>query len=130
LYDKAYKTYTAKQWGTDPFSLDESVLNRVKMRLNYEEKYLNTDFQFIPKHGYTKLFENMLNHENIEVTLNTNAINHITFDDTNNVVLYDGIKYDVLVFTGAIDELFGEMYGSLPYRSLEFVYESKKTNSI
>ena len=130
LYDKAYKTYTSKQWGTDPFSLDESVLNRVKMRLNYEEKYLNTDFQFIPKYGYTKLFENMLNHENIEIILNTNAIEHITFDDIDNIALYDGVKYDILVFTGAIDELFGEIYGSLPYRSLEFVYESKKTNSI
>ena len=130
LYEKAYKTYTTKQWNMQPEQLDRSVLDRVKMRLNYEERYLNVDFQYIPKHGYTKLFENMLNHKNIEVILNTDAIKHITFDDVDNIVLYDGIKYDILVFTGAIDELFGEIYGSLPYRSLEFVYESKKTNSI
>ena len=115
LYEKAYKTYTTKQWNMQPEQLDRSVLDRVKMRLNYEERYLNVDFQYVPKYGYTKLFENMLNHENIEIILNTNAVDHISFDDVDNVVLYDGIKYDVLVFTGAIDELFGEIYGSLPY---------------
>lgn len=130
LYEKAYKTYTAKQWNLKPEQLDRSVLDRVKMRLNYEERYLDVDFQYIPKHGYTKLFENLLNHPNIEIELNTNAIDHIRFDDEHEIVLYDGEEYDVLVFTGAIDELFDYKYGKLPYRSLEFVYESQKTTSI
>lgn len=130
LYEKAYKTYTAKQWNLDPDQLDQSVLDRVKMRLNYEERYLNADFQFIPKNGYTPIFENMLNHKNIEVFLNTDALDYISFDDQNKKVLYDGKQVEILVFTGAIDELFGLEYGALPYRSLEFEYESQKTDSI
>lgn len=130
LYEKAYKTYTAKQWDLDPEQLDKSVLDRVKMRLNYEERYLDADFQFIPKYGYTALFENLLNHPNIHVELNTDALDYISFDKTAKKTLYNNEKVDMLVFTGAIDELFGLEYGALPYRSLEFEYESQKTDSI
>ena len=130
LYEKAYKTYTAKQWNLDPRQLDKSVLDRVKMRLNYEERYLNADFQFVPKDGYTPIFERMLNHSNIQIELNTDATERIRFDESAQKVLYEGEAIEVLVFTGAIDELFGLEYGALPYRSLEFEYESQKTDSI
>ena len=130
LYEKAYKTYTAKQWDLDPEQLDKSVLDRVKMRLNYEERYLNADFQFVPKDGYTALFENLLSHPNIQIELNTDALEHIRFNEENKKVLYDGQEIEMLIFTGAIDELFGLEYGALPYRSLEFEYESQKTDSI
>ena len=130
LYEKAYKTYTAKQWSLDPEQLDKSVLDRVKMRLNYEERYLDADFQFIPKYGYTALFENLLRHPNIKVELNIDALEYISFDEENKKVLYEGNSVEKLVFTGAIDELFNLEYGALPYRSLEFEYESQKADSI
>lgn len=129
LFEKAYKTYIAKQWGLDPDKLDKYILERVPMAMNYDERYLNKDFQYLPKNGFTELFKNMLNHPNISVELNTDAIEHIEFDEENKLITYDGKKVDLLIFTGAIDELFNLKYGRLPYRSLEFkyTYENKKS---
>ena len=127
LFDKAYKTYVAKQWGLRPDQIDRSVLNRVPMAMNYDERYINKDFQFMPKYGFTKIFENMLNHPNIEVRLNTNSLDKLTLDEKNHRVLYDGKEYKQIIFTGAIDELFEEKYGSLPYRSLDIHYHSEKS---
>jgi UDP-galactopyranose mutase len=123
LFEKAYKTYTAKQWGIPVDKIDKYVLDRVPMAMNYDERYLNKDFQYLPKDGFTKLFENMLNHKNISVSLNTDALLHITFDDKNKIIQYDGERVDCLIFTGPIDELFGLKYGQLPYRSLDIKYE-------
>ena len=123
LFEKAYRTYTSKQWGIPPEQIDKSVLERVPMAMNYDERYLNKDFQYLPKYGFTKLFENMLCHKNIEVKLNCDAFEHLSFDGENSIIKYDGENVDLLVFTGAIDELFSLKYGRLPYRSLDIQYE-------
>ena len=129
LFEKAYRTYTAKQWGLEPEEIDKSVLDRVPMAMNYDERYLNKDFQYLPKKGFTELFKNMLDHPNINVSLNTDALLHIKFDEDSKSITYDGDKVELLVFTGAIDELFGLKYGRLPYRSLDikYKYENKKS---
>ncbi len=129
LFDKAYRTYTAKQWGLKPEEIDKSVLDRVPMAMSYDERYLNKDFQYLPKKGFTALFQNMLDHPNITVELNTDALEHIAFDSENKKIKYDGEDVELLVFTGAIDELFAKKYGSLPYRSLDirYQYENKKS---
>ena len=129
LFEKAYRTYTAKQWGIPPEEIDKSVLERVPMAMNFDERYLNKDFQYLPKHGFHKLFENMLNHPNIDIELNTDALKHIEFDEENARITYDGKNVELLIFTGAIDELFGLKYGRLPYRSLDirYTYENKKS---
>lgn len=124
LFEKAYKTYTMKQWGLTTEQIDPDVLNRVKMALNYDERYLNKDFQYLPVDGFTALFEKLLDHPNIELRLNTDALDKITF--SGDKVLYDGIEPEALIYTGAIDELFDEKYGKLPYRSLKFAYESQE----
>lgn len=123
LFEKAYRTYTAKQWGIPPESIEKSVLERVPMAMSFDERYLNKDFQYLPVKGYTEIFRNMLDHPNIDLQLGTDALSHIRFDENEDLVLYDGEKVDCLIYTGAIDELFGLKYGRLPYRSLKIEYD-------
>ena len=123
LYEKAFKTYTSKQWGIKPSEIDKSVIERTPIAMNYDRRYLNKDYQYLPKDGYTKLFNNMLKHSNIEVVLNCDALQYLHFDENNKVLLFDRKKVDLLIFTGAIDELFGCKYGRLPYRSLDIHYD-------
>lgn len=129
LFEKAYRTYTAKQWGLEPEQIDRSVLERVPMAMNFDARYLNKDFQYLPKKGYTEIFRNLLHHENITVTLHTDALTHIRFDSAKHVITYDDEDVELLIFTGNIDELFGLKYGRLPYRSLyiKYTYENKKS---
>ncbi len=122
LFEKAFIPYTMKMWGLSPEQVDASILNRAPMTLNYDERYQNKDFQYLPKHGFTKLFEEMLNHENITVQLNTDALDKL--DLTNENISYDGNAFECVIFTGPIDELFACKYGVLPYRSMEFTYET------
>ena len=130
LFEKAYKTYTSKQWGIGVDKIDKYVLERVPMAMNYDERYLNKDFQYLPKEGFTKLFENMLDHPNIEVKLNTDAMDYIEFDEDNAKIKYQGREIKCLIFTGAIDELFALKHGELPYRSLDIKYEYQEVESI
>ena len=128
LFEKAFRTYTSKMWGTDVNKIDKYVLERVPFAMNYDERYLNKDFQYLPKSGFTEIFKNMLAHSNINVFLDTDALKHIEFKD--NSVLYDGEKVELLVFTGPIDELFDYKYGNLPYRSLDIRYEYSEKDSV
>ena len=70
----------------------------------------------MPKDGYTKMFERMLNHKNIEIILNT---------DYKKIV--NDIKFDKMIYTGPIDYFFDYEFGKLPYRSLTFQWENIKT---
>lgn len=126
LFEKAYRTYTAKMWGLEPDQIDRSVLNRAMMSLGYDERYQNKDFQYLPKYGFTKLFERMLDHPNITIRLNCDALEHITLDYESGIALFDGERFKQIIYTGAIDELFQEKYGHLPYRSLDIQYRYEK----
>ncbi|MCL2749544.1 MAG: UDP-galactopyranose mutase [Coriobacteriia bacterium] len=121
LFDKAYRPYCAKQWGLDANTIDRSVLDRVMMSMGYDERYIDRDFQYMFNEGFTKLFENMLDLPNISIELETDAQPKITLVDGK--VKYNGEVPAALVFTGAVDELFGLKYGTLPYRSLDIRYE-------
>ncbi|MCC2624150.1 MAG: glf [Burkholderiales bacterium] len=113
LYEKFFRGYTRKQWGLDPSKLDKTVTARVPTRTTNDDRYFNDSFQYMPLDGYTKLFENMLNHPNITIRLNIN------FKD-----IQSKIAYKKLVYTGPIDEYFNYCYGKLPYRSLNFVHKT------
>ncbi len=130
LFDKAYKTYTAKMWGIGVDEIDKYVLERVPMAIGYDERYLNKDFQYLPQKGFTEIFRNMLNHPNIDLQLNTDALNFISFDEAMQTILYKGQKIDALIFTGPVDELFKFKFGALPYRSLDIRYEYSDKNSV
>lgn len=130
LFEKAYRTYTSKMWGIQPEELDKYVLDRVPMAMSYDERYLNKDFQYLPQNGFTKLFEKMLQHPNIQVQLNTDALKHVKLDQESQTVKYDGETLDCLIYTGPIDELLGCKYGRLPYRSLDIRYQYAETASV
>ncbi len=113
LYETFFRGYTRKQWGIDPSELDRSVTARVPTRTNTDDRYFTDRFQAMPAAGYTAMFERMLDHTLIDVELG------VEFEDVRSRVTYDH-----LVFTGPIDEYFGEVYGKLPYRSLRFRHET------
>jgi len=111
IYEAFFKNYTIKQWGIDPKKLVPSVTARIPIRINTDDRYVNDNFQVMPKDGYTKLFERLL--RGIEVRLNT------SFEKVK-----DKIKYEKLIYTGPIDEFFDYKFGRLPYRSLRFKFET------
>jgi UDP-galactopyranose mutase len=113
LYAKFFRNYTRKQWDLDPSQLDASVAARVPTRSSRDDRYFTDTYQAMPLHGYTRMFERMLAHPNIKVLLGTD------FRELDGLVAYDR-----LVYTGPIDEYFGFRFGRLPYRSLEFRFET------
>ena len=128
LFEKAYRTYTSKMWGLPPERIDKYVLDRVPMAMSYDRRYLNKDFQYLPIKGFTKLFENLLDHPNIELQMETDALEHLRLAEDG--VSYDGEWVKCLIYTGAIDELFGRKYGPLPDRSLDIRYAYSEKDSI
>lgn len=130
IFEKAYKPYVSKQWGLNTDEIDRSVLNRVQMTLSYDERYINKDFQYMPCGGFTNIFKNLLNHKNIEVRLNCNAIEALILDKESSIVTHKEEKSKCIVFTGAIDELLNCKYGNLPYRSLDIKYYTEKTDAL
>jgi UDP-galactopyranose mutase len=113
LYRTFFEGYTRKQWGLDASKLDKSVTARVPTRTDTDDRYFLDRFQAMPRDGYTRMFERMLDHENITVMVGTD------FADLKQ----DGLASHT-IFTGPIDEYFGHCLGRLPYRSLEFHHET------
>lgn len=109
LYEKFFRGYTRKQWGLDPSELDKSVTSRVPTRTNQDDRYFTDEFQFMPKHGYTRMFEKMVSHPNIHVMTQTE------YEDVKNIVPHRRV-----IYSGPIDEYFNFQFGKLPYRSLRF----------
>lgn len=117
LYEKMFKHYTKKQWDKYPAQLDASVLDRIPVRYNYDERYFSDTYQALPKGGYTQLFENIVKHPNIEILLETDY-----FDVKEQ---YTG--YEKLFYTGPVDRFFDFKHSltqKLEYRSINFVSET------
>ncbi len=124
LFEKDYMPYTCKQWDLRPDQMDVSVLNRVQVMLSYRDTYFNDTYESMPAEGYTKLFQNMLDHPNITVQLNTDALEVLQAEPESGRILYQGSPVACpVVYTGALDELFGYRFGHLPYRALWFEYK-------
>jgi UDP-galactopyranose mutase len=113
LYTKFFRNYTRKQWDLDPSELDPSVTGRVPFRTSRDDRYFTDTYQVMPRDGYSRMFERMLRHQNIKVLLNTD------YREIETV-----IPYSEMVYTGPIDEFFEFKCGKLPYRSLEFQFET------
>ncbi len=113
LYEKFFRGYTTKQWGRDPSQLDASVTSRIPTRTNRDDRYFTDQFQFMPRDGYTAMFDRMLDHPNIDVRLETDYRELRPLPATGAVI-----------YTGPIDEFFGFRFGPLPYRSLDFRFET------
>ena len=113
LYEKLFQGYTRKQWGLDPSQLDSSVTARIPVRLNRDDRYFGDTWQVMPRYGFTRMFENMLDHPRITITLDT---------DYRDVI--KSVRFKEMVYTGPIDEFFDYRFGKLPYRSLQFRHET------
>ena len=116
LYEKFFRNYTRKQWGLDPAELDAAVTARVPVRTNRDDRYFTDTYQVMPLHGYTKMFERMLAHPNVNVLLNAD------YREVRSM-----IPHAAVIFTGPIDEYFDFRFGKLSYRSLEFKFETIDT---
>jgi UDP-galactopyranose mutase len=116
LYEKFFRGYTRKQWGLDPSQLDKCVTARIPTRTNDDDRYFLDKHQFMPARGYTNMFENMLNHPNIEIMLDTD------YRDVKDIV-----KFRRVIYTGPVDEFFDYRFGKLPYRSLKFKHVTVDT---
>jgi UDP-galactopyranose mutase len=114
LYELFFEGYTTKQWGLSPRQLAASVTARLPLRFNHDCRYPEETFQVLPSKGYTHLFQRLLDHENIHLTLG-DKVSGATIKSLNNY-------YNVTIYTGPVDEFFNYEFGNLKYRSLEFVW--------
>ncbi len=113
LYEKMFKNYTIKQWDMEPKELDASVMARIPVRTDFNDRYFSDKYEAQPKSGYAKLMEKMLDHPNIKVELKKDFFQ-----------VKDELEYDKLFFSGKIDEFFNYKFGKLGYRSLKFEFST------
>ncbi len=114
LYEKMFKNYTIKQWDKDPKELEASVMDRIPVRFNHDDRYFTDKYQMYPKEGYEKIFRNMLASPLIKVRTGS------SWEEVSKEVR----GYEKLFFTGTIDSYFNEEFGKLEYRSLRFEEET------
>ena len=119
LYVKFFRGYTRKQWGLDPSELAAQVAARIPVRTNRDDRYFTDTYQVMPRHGYTRMFSRMVRHPNIHLMLNTDYRE-----------IRETVPHKKVIYTGPIDEYFDFQLGRLPYRSLEFRFESHATEHV
>jgi len=123
VYKNIFLHYTQKQWGIAAEDIDPSVTARVPILISYDNRYFQDEYQGMPANGYTQLFEKMLDHPNISLQLNTDSTD--IFKLMENKIFFNGRPFSgTVIYTGAVDELFNCCFGRLPYRTLDFVFET------
>ncbi|MGE4276931.1 MAG: UDP-galactopyranose mutase [Lawsonibacter sp.] len=123
VYEHVFVHYTMKQWGQKPEDIDPNTTARVPVFLSRDDRYFQDAYQGMPLNGYTPMFEAMLDHPNITLELGADARNRL--DVTGEVLTVDGVPFaGPVIYTGQADELFGFRYGPLPYRTLDFRFET------
>lgn len=128
IYDKVFLGYNEKMWGLDPFEIDKEVIGRSPIKISYDNRKSHSLYEVVPKNGYTSMFNNILNHPNISIRLNTEAKEIIEISD-NQIVFNNNIFEGKVISTAPIDDLFDYKFGVLPYRALYFRTELKKVSS-
>lgn len=131
LYNAFIKNYTEKQWGTSAKNLSAEILKRIPVRFNHDDRYFaSAKHQGIPKNGYTKIVEKMLDSSNIEIRLNTRYKDlalDFSFDQNSKAI---DLKTLPTIYTGPVDELLDYELGILPYRSLRFESSWSETEDL
>ncbi len=107
IYRAFFEGYTRKQWGVEPSALPASILKRLPLRFNYDDNYFNHPYQGMPRNGYTEIVENILDHENIQLRLNTR------FEELDE-------DFRHIFYSGPLDRYFNYDLGRLGYRTLDF----------
>jgi UDP-galactopyranose mutase len=109
LYEAFIKGYTAKQWQTDPTKLSADIITRLPVRYTFENRWFNDTYEGLPVDGYTAWLTRMADHPNIEVRLETDF-----FD-----VAEEWKGKVPIVYTGPVDEYFGNSEGRLSWRTVD-----------
>ena len=123
VYEHVFVHYTMKQWGQTPEEIDPNTTARVPVFLSRDDRYFQDAYQGMPLEGYTPLFEKLLDHPGIAVELGTDALKRL--DLSGDRVRVDGEVFEgPVIYTGQADELFGFQFGPLPYRTLDFRFET------
>ena len=123
IYNNIFLYYTQKQWGLAPEEIDSLVTARVPVYISYDNRYFQDTYQGMPSTSYTSLFECLLDHPNIEIQLNSDARRLLRLE--SGEVFFDGSPFNgTVIYSGPVDELFECRYGQLPYRTLDFVFET------
>ena len=123
VYEHVFVHYTMKQWGQKPEDIDPNTTARVPVFLSRDDRYFQDAFQGMPEEGYTPMFEKMLDHPNITLELGRDALGRL--DVGGEKLKVDGKAFDgPVVYTGQADELFRFRFGPLPYRTLDFRFET------
>ena len=123
VYEHVFVHYTMKQWGQKPEEIDPNTTARVPVFLSRDPRYFQDAYQGMPLDGYTPMFEKMLDHPNIAVELGMDALERLELAD--GVIKLDGEVFNgPVIYTGQADDLFGFRFGPLPYRTLDFGFET------
>ena len=123
VYEHVFVRYTMKQWGQTPEEIDPATTARVPVFLSRDDRYFQDAYQGMPLEGYTPLFAKMLDHPNITVELGADALKRLELSD--GLVMLDGEAFSgPVIYTGQADELFSFRFGPLPYRTLDFRFET------
>ena len=127
VYEHVFVHYTMKQWGQKPEDIDPNTTARVPVFLSRDDRYFQDACQGMPLEGYTPMFQKMLDHPNITVELEADALERL--DLSGDVLKVDGVPFEgEVIYTGQADELFRFQYGPLPYRTLDFRFETLETD--
>ena len=123
VYDHVFVRYTMKQWGQKPEEIDPNTTARVPVFLSRDDRYFQDKYQGLPTGGYTPIFEKILDHPNITVETGCDALKRLKLE--SGTILLDGVPFDgPVIYTGQADELFRFQFGPLPYRTLDFEFET------
>ncbi|KAK8848110.1 hypothetical protein M9Y10_019166 [Tritrichomonas musculus] len=123
VYENVFLKYTMKQWGKKPNEIDPAVTGRVPVFISRDNGYFQDLYQGMPLNGYTPLAQNIADHPNITIRYETDCRKVLKIDGSK--VEFEGKPYNgIIIFTGQVDELFGRCYGMLPYRTLDFAFET------
>ncbi len=118
LYEAFVKHYTGKQWQTDPKDLPASIISRLPVRYTYDNRYFNDTHEGLPTNGYTAWLENMADHPNIEVKLNTD------YFDESQPFNKNAVRGNLpVVYTGPVDRYFDYEIGDLKWRTIDLESE-------
>ena len=116
LYEAFIKEYTGKQWQTDPGELPASIISRLPVRFNYDNRYFKDTWEGLPRDGYTAWFERMIDDPRITVSLNTD------FFDASQPYNREALNAAgvPVVYTGPVDRYFDYALGDLKWRTVDF----------
>ncbi|MFW5887399.1 MAG: UDP-galactopyranose/dTDP-fucopyranose mutase family protein [Bacteriovoracia bacterium] len=120
IYEKIFAKYTLKQWGKDASKLDAAITARIPLRFNFDDRYPQEKYQLMPKNGYTAMFTAISEHKNITINYQHKLSVQQIYQKRQ--------QYELIIYTGKLDEFFDYELGQLEYRSLKFEWKYFKEN--